>query len=921
MTSVTLVTVSPRNPSSGATTTLRFAGGGNSKPYFYSSTHYRAGVAGGLRINTSIGFDENGPTGGVVPQTGVITIAPASKTDLATWAGYFWPNADITVQEGDELTAVFSTRLTGKVADATVQDHKLVITLADPATGLDRPVVTARFLGTGGVEGGTEAKNRIKRRTWGRAFNLEGRVLDKANNIYEFGDLSFPWQEISVVRDKGRDATPAPTVVAWAGSVAATLTALAAQSMTGIQCAVAPSIACVKWYTQPAGPLTADVKGEVGTGYVETVPEIAARILSAVSGPSITNTAAMASLRSGPAGIHIDEGENINSALNRLLMPSFLLWILNAGAGTITLREISFTSPVEAITADNAERERTFAPTKTRRVGYQRAYRQHSDGEIAASLDVQVISLTSTAEAFTFVDGVAAPAAQSITFTANAVDPSETVNWTTSPAVTLTGTGNTRALSLANFAANTQVVVTATGAASGAKDDKTIVRLNQSTAAAGAGTTLTLIPLHANLIVTGNGIAQSIDGTWNTFHSKESYYRSAQCSWKTTTVNKLFVVGLINAIPATSGDPDGFDNIGWSLLGNSGTLYYYEPVADTFISAGTYVAGDSFAVATDNLVAKFYKITAAGVRTQVGPVAGVAVPADQTWRFGGQLNGGSITEVVFSPGPDNNFASQGGATVPEPSAEVQADITGKDVIWIKTNSGGTPLTGQLTRSETYALREQGAVVASGVTWSITNSPAGITASFSGAGQLDISAFSADEAELRIKATRTGREDRFYTVTVRRDKAAPPTTGGGGGGTGGSTASATVSTSLSSTSAVVLSPSDLVIDLGSVGSVALVASLEAAPDNVAPNGFWTISIRFQRWNGSAWVDVGTGYQTAQSQRVNDPDVGSHLVYSAYPTINDTYSGTPGATGEKFRLVGFLDAARTHSVGGSISVTGS
>jgi hypothetical protein len=41
------------------------------------------------------------------------------------------------------------------------------------------------------------------------------------------------------------------------------------------------------------------VKGEVGTGYVETVPEIAARILAALSGPAITNTSAMTALRSG----------------------------------------------------------------------------------------------------------------------------------------------------------------------------------------------------------------------------------------------------------------------------------------------------------------------------------------------------------------------------------------------------------------------------------------------------------------------------------------------------------------------------------------------------------------------------------------------------------------------------------------------
>jgi hypothetical protein len=62
---------------------------------------------------------------------------------------------------------------------------------------------------------------------------------------------------------------------------------------------------------------------------------------------------------------------------------------------------------------------------------------------------------------------------------------------------------------------------------------------------------------------------------------------------------------------------------------------------------------------------------------------------------------------------------------------VQADITGKDVIWIKTTDAGAALSGQLPRSESYLLRELGAVVATGVTWSITNSPAGITAAMSG----------------------------------------------------------------------------------------------------------------------------------------------------------------------------------------------
>lgn len=258
----------------------------------------------------------------------------------------------------------------------------------------------------------------------------------------------------------------------------------------------------------------------------------------------------------------------------------------------------------------------------------------------------------------------------------------------------------------------------------------------------------------------------------------------------------------------------------------------------------------------------------------------------------------------------------------EDNAEVQADTTGRDVIWIKTDSSGAALSGQLPRSETYSLRERGDVLSSGVTWSIINSPSGITASISGTGQgqLDISALAADDVEVRLKAARAGREDRFYTVAVKKDKAPPPTAGGGSGGTGGTTASDTVNTSTASTTATVLS-SELVIDLGSTGNVSMVADITAMPENIAPNGTWTVSVRFQRWNGSAWVDVGAGYGTDVSSRANDPELGGHLATPAYPGLSDTYSGTPSATGQKFRLVGFISAARTHYFNGTISVTGS
>ncbi|HYD12739.1 MAG TPA: hypothetical protein VEC11_07815 [Allosphingosinicella sp.] len=385
MTKVVLVTVAPRNPATGATTTIRLAGGGDRKPYLYGGNSYRAGVAALPRLRAEIGFDEKGWTGDIVPQTGAISWAPYSKAGLTELAAYYWPNAAITIQTGEEETGIFTTLLTGKVADATVQGHRLVITVADLSDDLTKPLVTARFAGTGGIEGGAEAKNRIKRRTWGRAFNIEGRVLDKANNIYEFGDPSFPWQSFEMLRDKGRDAAPAPTVVAWQGSIAATLAALVAAAPAAGSGAVAPSIACAKWWTQPAGPLTADVKGEIGAGYVETAASIAARILTAVGGPAVTNTATADGWRNGVAGIHVDEDETIAQAIDRLLLGVSLVWKLDP-AGTVTIREFTFTGPVEALRSEDVERLRSIKPIKTRRVGYQRAYRVHSDGEIASVL-------------------------------------------------------------------------------------------------------------------------------------------------------------------------------------------------------------------------------------------------------------------------------------------------------------------------------------------------------------------------------------------------------------------------------------------------------------------------------------------------------------------------------------------------------
>jgi hypothetical protein len=97
----------------------------------------------------------------------------------------------------------------------------------------------------------------------------------------------------------------------------------------------------------------------------------------------------------------------------------------------------------------------------------------------ADGADAKLITLTATGQVFTFTfDGTADPTSQTITFTADLQNTTDTVaTWSTSPTVTLTGTGNTRSLTVANFGSNTSVTVTVT-ADSGAVTDKiTIYRV------------------------------------------------------------------------------------------------------------------------------------------------------------------------------------------------------------------------------------------------------------------------------------------------------------------------------------------------------------------------------------------------------------------------------------------------------------
>lgn len=87
------------------------------------------------------------------------------------------------------------------------------------------------------------------------------------------------------------------------------------------------------------------------------------------------------------------------------------------------------------------------------------------------------LALVADNQAFTFTDGAANPGSQTITLTALLNNLSGTATWSTTPAVTLGGTGNTRTLSVANFGSNRQVTIEAT--LGGITDRITLVRIDR----------------------------------------------------------------------------------------------------------------------------------------------------------------------------------------------------------------------------------------------------------------------------------------------------------------------------------------------------------------------------------------------------------------------------------------------------------
>lgn len=375
-----LVEVQPRRASDGIAEPVRLAGGGGARPYHYANMHWRAGIETLPTVIASLNYDGE-IVGGGVTEAMTISFAPGSQALTDDLLRFYWGDAPVTVRVGPE-GALPPVLTSGKVLDVATADGKMAIALADPAADLMKPMPAARYAGTGDLEGPTDWADKIKRRLLGRVWNIEAEPIDAANNIYCLSDPTRPLHAIVAVRDRGVPVTI--TVLAWQGNVASTLAALRAAMVTDGEAIVCPSIACIKFWTEPSA-LHADVQGEVGAAYVETAAEIATRLVEALGGPAfVAGTVAQAvALRPAAIGwVVSDETTTVAAMLDQIMADNSLMWLLEAGQ--IVLRPWAWGAPVASAVSEEVARKKNFAPVTTRRLGYRRNESPMARGDLAA---------------------------------------------------------------------------------------------------------------------------------------------------------------------------------------------------------------------------------------------------------------------------------------------------------------------------------------------------------------------------------------------------------------------------------------------------------------------------------------------------------------------------------------------------------
>ncbi len=345
-----------------------------------------------------------------------------------------------------------------------------------------------------------------------------------------------------------------------------------------------------------------------------------------------------------------------------------------------------------------------------------------------------------------------------------------------------------------------------------------------------------------------------------------------------------------------------FSGIGIQLS-SSGIIYW--KFDGTITDTGyTYVGGDNISVQFDGVNLLLFK-NGAFANSNNGFDSSY-VNSDLVGQFSIYGQGAELKDCNFTPSGSNAWNLTGGTGKPEDSADVTSYIDGIAEVIINADSSGAVLAGQVPKATAYKFIRSNADLTTSAAWSVTVLSGTISASIGAAtGVLSINTSGGvlTTGKVKITATYNGVA-RTKEIIITKNSAVASTGGGSGGGTGGTGQNATITgTQTSTTPVVIISPTSMTVNAGSLGQVTLTADYTYTSSGTSPKDMTT---RWQRNIASVWTDVGSA-RVSDSQAYDEVGGGN---VEGYGSHSETITGLgANTTGLQFRLTGYNSGLAT------------
>lgn len=311
------------------------------------------------------------------------------KRRWASVDSYHWAGAPIEVYAEEPGTAwPWTARFVGVVRDYGGTKRKFNLSASVDERRFSKNILTATYAGTGGIEGPTGLKGRVKPLLIGWATNVEPVLIDAVNNVYQFSGYGTI-EGVTALYERG---SPFP---ASTGDFAS-YTALVAASIPNGGWATCLASGLIRLGAPQFGVITGDVKGHKVGAATPRLPGSVISALATIAGVAAgdINTTSLTAFDTGvpyPINLFIDSQAEFDSVAKEIALTCN--WV----AG-IALRGKFFTAPVSLTPAaaltlnaqgsskpqvlDVNEKSVSLPYWKTI-MGAQRSWRVHSSDEIA----------------------------------------------------------------------------------------------------------------------------------------------------------------------------------------------------------------------------------------------------------------------------------------------------------------------------------------------------------------------------------------------------------------------------------------------------------------------------------------------------------------------------------------------------------